>query len=132
MREITLRAWDKLNKKMIYSFILTSKGEFLGLKDPMLPEGDDYGCINFELPSDVKIMLYTGLNDKNNKEIYNGDIVKCLQYNKKKIISKVIWSNENNRFEIINDNVDDFATMAQCSCFEIIGNIYENPELLNN
>lgn len=70
-----------------------------------------------------ELMQYTGLHDKNGKEIYEGDILKITyKLSGKTIISSVRWANakfkptrlsEHNQYEI-----------------EIIGNIYQNPELL--
>ncbi len=98
MREIKFRAWDKIGKIMIpvsrLDFPLSEKREIL--------------------------MQFTGLLDKNGKEIYEGDIV---SWNDKK--ARVIFSNGkftadiHGKFEVTNWN----------SC-EIIGNIYENPNLL--
>ena len=109
-REIKFRAWEYTKKRM---FIPN------GLANPVELNKKRYAH-----------MQCTGLKAKNGKEIYEGDVVKCLQYDKNKIQAVIIWSTENGRFEVINDNVDDFATFAQCSSFEVIGNIFENLELL--
>ena len=43
MQELKFKGWDKLNKKMISHFLISSSGEFFCVRDPMLPIGDSYG-----------------------------------------------------------------------------------------
>ena len=85
--------------------------------------------VEFEAP----IMQYTGLHDKNRKEIYEGDIVitpDCLDVMDDWIVTYsdeccafMLQSPQNDTyFESLSDYLDDI---------KIIGNIYENPELLN-
>ena len=73
---------------------------------------------------------YTGLKDKNRKEIYEGDIVKVFT-NKKWRIGKIIY--EHSEFTIDVTNNKDFKygrTSIIENLTEVIGNIYDNPELL--
>lgn len=74
---------------------------------------------------DIDIMQYTGLLDKNGSEIYEGDIVKCADE-----IGIVLYFGAN--FQVNWDPVSTYATyLFLCAKdSEIIGNIYENPELL--
>jgi uncharacterized phage protein (TIGR01671 family) len=122
MREIKFRAWDEERKYFIE----------LGIGHTPLffnHEGklkSDYGCI--------KIMQYTGLKDKNGKEIYEGDIVKWNQYflGSKKAeeielkTSTVYW---HNGAWVLSEDKGWNASIY--NNIEVIGNIYENPELLN-
>jgi len=65
---------------------------------------------------------FTGLHDRNGVEIYEGDISED--------VGTVVWNNDNAQFAIDYQNIE-LQDMQGCSeWFEVIGNIYENPELL--
>ncbi len=73
-------------------------------------------------------MQFTGLLDKNGKEIYDGDIRKETWYftSEPRNGTQIMQWNENQAcFEWEGDNIPPFLGI------EIIGNIYENPELIN-
>lgn len=107
MREIKFRAWYKKTEEM---FLVSAE---------MLESR------NFELfISDCILMQYTGLKDKNEKEIYEGDLLwngSYLSHNGKKAVGEVSWFIEHYR---LYPNVGSFEKL------EIAGNIYENPGLL--
>ena len=77
---------------------------------------------------------YTGLHDKNGKEIYEGDVVYCqTKFGKAKAIIKFI----DGKFVAYWDSILTHPQNGHCiACyeinkrFEVIGNIYDNPELL--
>ena len=121
MRDIKFRAWDK-KKKEWYG---ESCDEMLTFKDFHL-----FGeCMAFQFPNidylqHLEVMQYTGLKDKNGVEIYEGDIVSghifgiCeVRYYKNAF---VLWSVDK-----------DFSRSYACELIEVIGNIYENPELIS-
>jgi len=110
MREIKFRAWDGINEIFVY-FILEKQGNFC----PEFPEGRNL--------SDW--MQYTGLKDKNRKEIYEGDNIeithegvderrKKFTTKSKKTVKGLLYAYEYDSEERV----------------EVIGNIYENPEML--
>ena len=118
MREIKFRAWDKLNKEMF-------NVESINFQERRVYE-DTVSYHKFE---DIELMQYTGLKDKNNKEIYEGDILSKGNNEKH---YKVIFENGSFRAEFEGDFEEysfDLIDVAAQGC-EIVGNIYENPELM--
>ena len=82
---------------------------------------------------DIELMQYTGIKDKKGKEIYEGDIV-LIRIDKTNILHKTIVKFKHGAFiaDIISDN--DYIYLFHFGFnkddFEVVGNIYENPELL--
>ena len=114
-REIKFRAWDKKNKRLYEVWELTLEED--GSVDILRMWGMK-GRQMFKLGEEIELMQYTGLKDKNGKEIYEGDIVKT---NNKRIFSIEIPD--------IFYKLADGSWMTETD-FGVIGNIYENPELL--
>ena len=125
MREIKFRAWDKKRKEMLHKPILFPKRE--GGGQAVSGNGNQY-----------ELMQFTGLKDKNGKEIYEGDIVKwghhCEWCKEEPIrIAEVQFAPDIQFKTLIYDEPFRFGSFAYKDTYkhlEIIGNIYENPELL--
>ena len=126
MRIIKFRAWDKKDKIMYYDI---QKGiEFTDLShyhfDEFLGNPNEMGDYH-----EWEVMQFTGLKDKNGKEIYCSDYLKCDDGK----IREVVWYNLGAGWRIGTDDNDSLfnglGVYAETN-LEIIGNIYENPELL--
>jgi len=79
---------------------------------------------------DIDVMQFTWLLDKNGKEIYEGDIVKWQDRIGREYIYPVTWS-ENKCGYILESENFSLWIYKNYKNFQIIWNIYENPELLN-
>jgi uncharacterized phage protein (TIGR01671 family) len=138
-REIKFRAWDNIRKEMIPFDAVSYLVEFDGTIWEI--EGDDLR----ERTSMLTLMQYTGLKDKNGIEIYEGDIIKWGHIKggeENPIRVAVVKINPDLQFEIIGERkffmgqdkifrYGNFIYTDTEKWIEIIGNIYENPELLN-
>lgn len=133
MREIKFRAWDETKKLMLtVTDIAWDYRDGKGLAEIMCinPSGCEYDPFEYR-PEHVKLLQFTGLKDCEGREIYEGDIIKldrtdCIEIGIKLHVDKV------RRSETGGYHVDD-KCLYKCrlkKC-EVIGNIYENPELLN-
>ena len=124
MRKIKFRCWDKVEKRILYHFNIASYDGVI--QDIELPYGLKWeGRVMSENKGeDFILMQYTGLLDRNKKEIYEGDII---QGNEKQP-NEVFWSECSwmiNQDEVSFDMLSEFNKEM-----EIIGNIYSNPELI--
>ena len=118
MRKIKFRAWDGF--KIIYDFWIDSKTG--------IPHQQWYE--DMDRISGAKIMQYTGLKDKKGREIYEGDIFKT-SYGSTKFLSVVEWDEINARFlGFTLERERKILYVGREPAVEVIGNIYENPELL--
>lgn len=117
MREIKFRAW-------VGSEMLQDVGII-----PFMHEGsayqDPYGSFFLKGDSD-KLMQYTGLKDKNGVEIYEGDI---LDWGGLKPI-QIVWRDAGLRSDFKGSDIIHLTQEGMSAFGEVIGNIYENPELL--
>jgi len=124
MREIKFRAWDNENKVMGY----------FPNDDNMFEIQDFRGFINCYEFSDIisnvkyEIMQYTGLKDKNGKEIYEGDV---LRYKKSGLFYKVLCDFECGRYFFVKQEENKIIDISWHIQMEVIGNIHENPEIID-
>lgn len=127
MREIKFRAYDVEESKMSAPFCVCDKEiTYRDNPDIYMAETEDLNC------SEFNIMQYTGLKDRNDKEIYEGDIIELRQNdfcdglccdNRFRPPRRVV-SYSHCSFSVNPHGGDTAVT--------VIGNIYESPELLKS
>ena len=140
MKNIKFRAWDDVNNRMVYDFYNFSKENQFKTKEGCyscgisadknaitaslsLQKHDDFA---FRHVKYIELMQYTGLKDKHGVEIYEGDIINHY------------WSNEVGEsfcYKTVIKNPFDYKVneamhLIYADELEILGNIYQNNELL--
>ena len=142
MREIKFRAWDKINKDMF-------NVESINFQERKVYR-DTVSYCKF---NNIELMQYTGLKDKNSKEIYEGDVVKLVHTgieisadrleDLKRFVGIIKYENgifkivrteksliESKYFEMEQKKVSEIFIYSKLYDLEVIGNIFENKELL--
>ena len=150
MREIKYRAWHKDKRKMFYPIELewddegsdkNPKGLYIWRK----PFGsEDVTCSGLAEHIDkCELMQYTGLKDKNDNEIYEGDIIKTLKY----VLDKIYYEGTPNEcatqkqvehFQVVTWDISNARWRIGSSwivpmsfALEVVGNVYENSDMLS-
>lgn len=109
-RDIKFRAWD--GEKIRDDFLLSADGEILTSE-----------TIPFTVQTSWKLLRYTGLKDKNGKEIYEGYIIIGRDYKDRAGEPRIV------EYSTLGFHVAHLPIGMINKC-EVIGNIYEHPELL--
>ncbi len=124
MRENKFRALQREKKRWLDSVSIYSDGSWMGSMIENEGEISGYG------EEECDLTFYTGLKDKNGKEIYEGDIL-VIDYGRGKTIGQVEWMDDISTYAIAKvDGGHSFSLQHSRRSDEVIGNIYENPELL--
>lgn len=135
-RDIKFRGWDSVNEVMLPVESINFREGYVSLN-----EGDNSLTDTLEM---IELMQYTGLKDKNGKEIYEGDIVKLIPLNSERLKElgrkwyehlKVEWGAYSDGEYVTNVEtwmigINPLSEELLDETVEVIGNIYENPELL--
>lgn len=115
-REIKFRVWDNVDYMTTFTL-------------------EDLQLRKVQFTSECVVMQFTGLQDKEGKEIYEGDLVKCGK-SKDAMLAIIVFRQqafllqylpvEKKKGEQIYDYMEDYKH------FEVLGNVFENPELIPN
>lgn len=136
MREILFRAKRLDNNEWI-------EGHYIFVQDAVSEEF--YHCIvksggemcvselwDYEFIDKETLSAFTGCYDKNGKKIFEGDIVRETVTSYYQPIGKICYNVENCQWRIeYVDNVVTFSSVGSGRIYELLGNIYDNPELLS-
>ena len=130
MREIKFRAWDKNDKRIFIDpqmiDFYNKKIGYMQYQTEYIPDTSYSIPVGFEEFEYSELMEWTGLYDKNGEEIYEGDI---FHIGSKKILYVVEWIDCGLKGRQIK-NISWIGLDYWKDDIEVIGNIYENPELM--
>ena len=129
------RAWDTTNKEMFKdTFAITESGEVVVVEQEFVTSTPDYVFVDH-----LVIMQSTGLLDKNGREIFEGDIVKRYkspffvaewEYQIETVVKREACLLLDKKFGKNSATMRFGSPFAKSDLLEVIGNVYENPELL--
>ena len=125
MREIKFRAWLKEDKKMenVKTMDFTDK-TIRCLKKNEFINAYLLRRVSFD---DVELMQYTGVKDKNGKEIYEGDIVILNDAEEE---NRCVVKYKYGSYILVDGDLRENLSNVEDRSLEVIGNIYENKNLL--
>ncbi len=120
MRPIKFRAWDKKNSCWVVNFLIQANGTAIAI-------ADNWNTASYD-QREIELEQFTGLLDKNGKEIYEGDIVR-LNRNDISHSGPIVYSGASFGMQSQTKwwihSIED-----QAGELEVIGNIHETPELV--
>lgn len=125
MRDIKFRAWDGRIKKMVELTLLGLQYKFY---DDLTVYGVDTsdGNVAKAKKHKIPVMQCIGLKDKNGKEIYENDLIEYGEH-----LYQVAWDEETASFLLQGVFIAELESFPiDSEDLEIVGNIYQNPELL--
>lgn len=131
MRDLQFRAYIKDIKKIVDVYDIDFLQETISFMNPC---DTKYTCKKF---NEIEFMQYTGLTDKNGTEIFEGDIVRINGWwdvsgpaGYEKNMTVVKYDNEVCGFTPMCNYDTDCGVFHSAEECEVIGNVFDNPELL--
>jgi uncharacterized phage protein (TIGR01671 family) len=118
MREIKFRAWEKNLKEIIPIDSINFEHKIVNMTSA------------WRFFNEVELMQFTGFKDENGKEIFEGDIVEQLDEMRYESITGIVRFLEGTFYIVAIDDKEAWSIFNEVGHNTVLGNIYENPELL--
>jgi uncharacterized phage protein (TIGR01671 family) len=135
LKEVKFRCWNAVDEKMykvlqiIFPF---DGGDGFVYYEKFLSNGERRVVMQKLSDDDIILLQYTGLKDSDRKEIYEGDVVEHWQYNDEKMKEIIVVENLQDFLKFVGvrerEYGEDWSNGEEY--IKVLGNIYENPELL--
>ncbi|WP_336162098.1 YopX family protein [Fusobacterium polymorphum] len=124
MKEFKMKAWLKKENKMVSIIGIDLNYQYIRYTDDGNLFKDDYKIAEFK---DIELLQFTGVKDKAGQEVYEADVIK-FNDGIDDIYGLISYDDEDAVYCVSYENVTEYL-LNMAGDFEIVGNIFENPNL---
>lgn len=124
MKELKIKAWLKKEKKMVSIIGIDFNYEYIRYTEDDNLFNSDYKVAEFK---DIELLQFTGLKDNGGQELYEADVIK-FNDGVDDIYGLISYDDEDGTYRVSYENITEHLSYREGD-FEIVGNIFENPDL---
>ena len=124
MKELKIKAWLKKEKKMVSIIGIDFNYEYIRYIEDDNLFNSDYKVAEFK---DIELLQFTGLKDNGGQELYEADVIK-FNDGIDDIYGLISYDDEDGTYRVSYENITEHLSDREGD-FEIVGNIFENPDL---
>ena len=124
MKEFKMKAWLKKEKKMVAIIGIDFNYEYIRYTEDDNLFNSDYKVAEFK---DIELLQFTGLKDNGGQELYEADVIK-FNDGVDDIYGLISYDDEDGTYRVSYENITEHLSEREGD-FEIVGNIFENPDL---
>lgn len=124
MKELKIKAWLKKEKKMVSIIGIDFNYEYIKYTGDDNLFNEDYKTAEFK---NIELLQFTGLKDNGGQELYEADVIK-FNDGIDDIYGLISYDDEDGTYRVSYENITEHLSEREGD-FEIIGNIFENPDL---
>lgn len=124
MKEFKMKAWLKKEKKMVAIIGIDFNYEYIRYTEDDNLFNSDYKTAEFK---DIELLQFSGVKDKAGQELYEADVIK-FNDGIDDIYGLISYDDEDGAYRVSYENITEHLSDREGD-FEIVGNIFENPDL---
>ena len=124
MKEFKMKAWLKKENKMVSIIGIDLNYQYIRYTDDGNLFKDDYKIAEFK---DIELLQFTGVKDKAGQEVYEADVIK-FNDGIDDTYGLISYDDEDGTYRVSYENITEHLSEREGD-FEIVGNIFENPDL---
>jgi len=124
MKELKIKAWLKKEKKMVAIIGIDFNYEYIRYTEDDNLFNENYKTAEFK---DIELLQFSGAKDKAGQELYEADVIK-FNDGIDDIYGLISYDDEDGSYRVSYENITEHLSDLEGD-FEIVGNIFENPDL---
>lgn len=124
MKELKIKAWLKKEKKMVSIIGIDFNYEYIKYTEDDNLFNENYKTAEFK---NIELLQFTGLKDNGGQELYEADVIK-FNDGIDDIYGLISYDDEDGTYRVSYENITEHLSEREGD-FEIVGNIFENPDL---